>query len=128
MSSSVRTEEHGFTLIELLVVVVIIGILTAIAVPAYLSQRNGAFRASVQADLRNAAGQMEVAYRARSDYPTGAEITFRTGPEVTLVVEEPSAGGGQVFCITARHARLDGGAVVLSWDSDGGGSVPGNVC
>jgi len=37
-----RENEKGFTLIELLVVVIIIGILAAIAIPVFLSQREKA--------------------------------------------------------------------------------------
>ncbi len=53
-----NSSEQGFTLVELLVVMIIIGILTSIAIPAFLSQRANAHDASTKADVSHLAKEV----------------------------------------------------------------------
>jgi type IV pilus assembly protein PilA len=127
--------DDGFTLIELLVVIIIIGILAAIAIPVFLSQRAKAYEASEKADLRAVAQRMEVFYTDNLTYagiPFGAgtgagssitgnteavgageAVTLSRGNTINLV-----ATGGSGYCLSASN-----GSVATTWyyDSSGGG-------
>ena len=58
----IHNEEKGFTLIELLVVVVILGILTAIAVPSYLSLRGRSESVKNKSNVRSIIPTIEQFY------------------------------------------------------------------
>ena len=58
----------GFTLIELMIVVGVLGIIAAIAFPAYTSQVQKARRADATSALLGAAQQLERCYSRTSDY------------------------------------------------------------
>ena len=67
--------EHGFTLIELLVVVIILGILTAIAIPSYMSFKGRANNSAAAANVRAVVPSIE-SYFADNDSYAGMTLTL----------------------------------------------------
>jgi prepilin-type N-terminal cleavage/methylation domain-containing protein len=53
LNSIRKGAEEGFTIVELLVVIAIIGVLTAIAIPAFFSYTEAAAKATVKSDVKN---------------------------------------------------------------------------
>jgi type IV pilus assembly protein PilA len=74
----IHSEEKGFTLIELLVVILIIGILAAIALPSFLSQRGKAQDSEAKSGVRNAQTAMETWFTDNQTYVGAGAAQLQT--------------------------------------------------
>ena len=87
MLARIRTradeKEQGFTLIELLVVMIIIGILAAIAIPVFLSQREKAQDTAAKSDV-SSIGKEITTYFVDNTVVPGNNSLAKTGSQWTF--------------------------------------------
>ncbi|HVT65155.1 MAG TPA: prepilin-type N-terminal cleavage/methylation domain-containing protein [Mycobacteriales bacterium] len=102
----VHRDEQGFTLIELLIVIVIIGILAAIAIPAFVAQRSKGYDAAAKSDVRDLANFEEIYLTDFGEYGSLADvlaneprISASHGVTLTVVSYEGATG----YCLSAHH-------------------------
>ena len=117
----INSEEKGFTLIELLVVILIIGILAAIALPAFLGQRAKGQDGEAKSNARNLVSHIESCYTQKQAYtncvtaaalnPTGLDLGSGAGQV------QASSSAADLYQVTATSRS--GNTFTITKNSDG---------
>ena len=116
----IQSEESGFTLIELLVVILIIGILAAIAIPAFLGQREKAQDSEAKTAVRTAASAAKSYFTDNQTYAgmtkaliEKVEPSLKQGQGTTLTVT-PNAAVGYTLEVTSKAGPSGGNKFTIT--------------
>jgi len=128
-----RPQGSGFTLIELLVVLVIAGILSAIALPSFVSQVNNARQAEARTYVGSINRAQQAYFLEKSAFATLSQLELSISNSKNYIYSSAPNGSGMAskaitLALPVGQARGFAGKVWLMPDLDGNANTVSSIC
>ncbi|EKO3517814.1 prepilin-type N-terminal cleavage/methylation domain-containing protein [Vibrio fluvialis] len=121
MNANQRKQQQGFTLIELMIVVAIIGVLSAVAIPAYQNYVKKSEAAAGMGTVRSLLTNIDMFIQTEGNFPAqtnigslGASSAMNTLGSIVLTPDTAASEAGSVAFTFNNNATLNGTSITYT--------------